>query len=158
MYLFKDNDARAWTVKITVATVKKIRAQMNGLDITKIPEIENGKMELLNRLTDDVVFLVDLLYLICEDQVRERDMTPEQFGASLAGDSIEDATAALLDELIDFFPGAKRKALRKMVDATKKSMQKIKAEVEMILENPEELEKAAEASLRSHMKLPGKSE
>jgi len=38
----------------------------------------------------------------------------------MAGDAIDLATSALLDEIIDFFPEAKRQAFRKILSATRR--------------------------------------
>jgi hypothetical protein len=39
---------------------------------------------------------------------------------AMAGDAIEHATAALLDEIIDFFPAPKRNAFQKILSATRR--------------------------------------
>jgi hypothetical protein len=72
------------------------------------------------------VLLVDVLYAVCKEEADSRNVSDEEFGRSMAGDAIEFATAALLDEIIDFFPEAKRKVFRRILDATRRFETKTK--------------------------------
>ena len=75
----------------------------------------------------------------------------------LAGDSIEDATKAFLDELVDFFPGARRLFLKKAVDLARKYTGEMTDALEKALESPE-LERRVEESMRSSASSPESSE
>jgi hypothetical protein len=121
MKSFTDNQGRAWTLVVNVATIKRVRA-LCAVDLNAIIEVEEGKPEtrLLERLSTDPVLLVDVLYAICQPECERRQVTDEDFGAAMTGDVIEAATSALLDEIIDFFPDAKRQALQKILAATRR--------------------------------------
>lgn len=121
MKSFTDNMGRAWTLVVNVATVKRVRA-LCGVDLNSVIEVEDGKpsAKLLERLSGDPVLLVDVLYAVCKPECEQKGVTDEDFGAAMAGDAIEQATGALLDEVVDFFPEAKRTALRKILAATRR--------------------------------------
>lgn len=108
MRIFKDNAARPWTVAINVDAIKRIRAE-TGVDIIKIGD---GEAKLINQLADDPILLVDVLYAACRPEAENQGITPEQFGQAMAGDAIESATAALMAEIVDFFPSRRRAVLK----------------------------------------------
>lgn len=122
MKSFNDNLGRTWCITVNVATIKRVRAIAN-IDINSIVEIgDDGKpdISLLQRLSTDPVLLVDTLYAICKPECDTKNITDEDFGASMAGDAIEHATAALLEEIVDFFPQAKRMAFQKILTASRR--------------------------------------
>ena len=100
MKSFTDNTGRTWTLVVNVATVKRVRA-LCGVDLNSVIEVEDGKpsAKLLERLSSDPVLLVDVLYAVCKPECDQRNVSDEDFGAAMAGDAIEQATAALLDEV-----------------------------------------------------------
>ena len=114
MRTFKDNAGRTWTLALDVWTVKQVRdlLAMDLLDLGESP----GKPSLLVRLISDPVLLVDVIYAVCRDQAAGAGISDEQFGRAMAGDAIEQATTAVLEELVDFFPSRRRIVLRKAMD------------------------------------------
>ena len=122
MKSFTDNLGRTWTLVVNVAAIKRVRA-LCGVDLNAIVEVDkdnNPSAELLERLSTDPVLLVDVLYAVCKTECDQKGVSDEDFGAAMAGDAIEQATAALLDEVVDFFPTAKRAALQKILAATRR--------------------------------------
>jgi hypothetical protein len=122
MKSFTDNKGRTWTLEVTVATVKRVRA-LCRVDLNSIVELDKNNKpsaELLERLSSDPVLLVDVLYAICKPQADKLGVSDEDFGEAMAGDVIEHATTALLEEVIDFFPEAKRLVMRKILSASRK--------------------------------------
>ena len=122
MKTFTDNKGRTWTLEVTVATVKRVRG-LCKVDLNSIVELDKNNKpsaELLERLSSDPVLLVDVLYAVCKPQADKLGVTDEDFGEAMAGDAIEYATSALLEEIIDFFPEAKRLVMRKILSASRK--------------------------------------
>lgn len=109
MTSFKDVHRRDWVITIDVAALKRVRA------IAKVDLCQIGTHAVDAQLADPVT-LVDAIYAICQPQAQKAGITDEQFGQGLAGDVIEQATAALLEAVIDFFPSARRPTLRAMRD------------------------------------------
>jgi len=127
MRTFKDNQGREWTVEITVAAIKRVRG-LAGVDLMEVLEGSNG---LIEKLVRDPVLLCDVIYAACKPQADERQISDEAFGASMAGDAIEHATAALLEELVDFCPSPRDRAnLGRVLKATRDVMDKARDVVE----------------------------
>ena len=127
MHTFKDNQGREWTVEITVAAIKRVRG-LAGVDLMEVLEGSNG---LIEKLVRDPVLLCDVIYAACKPQADEREVADEAFGASMAGDAIEHATAALLEELVDFCPSPRDRAnLGRVLKATREVMDKARDVVE----------------------------
>lgn len=138
MRSFTDSAGRIWMLSVNVATIKRVRALCN-VDLTQIITLESGeqpKFELLERLATDPILLVDVLYALCQPEAERRGVTDITFGEAMAGDTIESATTALLDEIIDFFPSAKRMVLTKIIAATRRFEAKSKTALEAALGNP----------------------
>ena len=149
---FTDDNGDDWLVAITVATVKRLRALLD-VDLMTILD-ERG--QLLGRFVDDPVLLADVLYVICKPQADEREVSDEQFGGLLAGDTLEKATGAFLEALVDFFPLAtKRKALRRLLEKIHDAQEKAIGLATKKLEDPE-LDKRIESAL-SEASEPGDS-
>ena len=129
---FHDNAGRNWTVTLNVATLKRIRAltEIDLINIISLDEHRKPNVELLERLSEDPILLVDVLYAACKPEADSQNVTDEQFGAAMAGDAIEHATNALLEELVSFFPDPKRKVLQKILDANRRFGETLKRKVE----------------------------
>ena len=151
MKSFTDNLGRTWTLVVNVAAIKRVRA-LCGVDLNAIVEIDknnNPTAELLERLSTDPVLLVDVLYAVCKTECDQKGVSDEDFGAAMAGDAIEQATAALLDEVVDFFPTAKRAALQKILAATRRIETLAKKKLGDLLSSPEFEEKLVSELERS---------
>lgn len=107
MRTFKDNADRTWTVTVNVDAIKRVRSL---LDVDLMEAVEG---RLLERLVGDPVLLCDVIYCVCKEDADAKGISDEDFGRAMAGDAIELATTALLEELVDFFPQGKRELLRK---------------------------------------------
>jgi hypothetical protein len=119
MKTFIDNAGRTWTVAINVNAIKRVK----GLTGVNLLDVVNGDADprdggLLGKLSSDPILLCDILYAVCKPEADPRNVSDEDFGRAMAGDAIDAGTTALLEELVDFFPQAKRrvldKALRKL--------------------------------------------
>lgn len=117
MHIFKDNAGRTWTLVIHVAAVKRVRALL-GLDLYSLVD---DRFQGLAKLLADPVSLVDVLYVLARDEAEKLGISDEDFGAALAGDAIEAASTAFLEELVDFFPDPRvRAGLRKVIETSRK--------------------------------------
>jgi len=107
MSSFKDNQGRSWQIAVTINTVKRVRSLLD-IDLLAIVD---GK--LLERLVNDPVLLVDVLYAVVKPYADEEGISDADFGDALAGDAIDAATTALLEGLADFFPQRRRELLHR---------------------------------------------
>jgi hypothetical protein len=153
MRSFIDNAGRTWTLQINVAAIKRVRGLV-GVDLYKL--IDDG-MEPLAKLVADPVDFVDVLYCLVKTEAEAKQITDEQFGQSLAGDSINLAADAFVEELIDFFPEARaRAALRKTIQAGKQVKSKVLDHMEGLVQNLD-VDAAASSLISSFGNLPESS-
>lgn len=148
MKTFTDNAARTWTVSINVDAIKRVRdlAGVNLLDVV------DGK--LLEQLTSDPILLCDCLYSVVKPEADARKISDVDFGRSMGGDAIDAATTALLEELVDFFPSARRTVLAKAMAKLKTLQSKALAAVETRLDSSE-LDALMETQLKRLMSSSG---
>ena len=149
MKTFTDSKGRNWEVELNIRQMKRVRDTL-GIDLVNV--ISTGKdgtvsTDMLERVESDPILLVDILWVLCEGQAKPAGVTDDDFGSSLAGDSIEDATRAFLDELVDFFPGARRLYLKKAVDLARKFRQESLEVLQKVLASPD-LEERMKTSLK----------
>jgi len=109
MKSFMDSTGRAWSLAINVDAVKRVKALVN-VDLLQAVE---GK--LIEQLVSDPILLCDVVYVLCKPQADQLGVSDEDFGRAMAGDAIEQATSAMLEELVDFFPSRRRALLTKAV-------------------------------------------
>ena len=150
MKTFTDNAERSWNIAINVAAVKRVR-DLTGVDLL---EIVDGT--LIEKLIRDPILLCDIVYAVCKPQADERDPTvsDEEFGRAMAGDAIEHATTALLDELVSFCPSPRdRKNLGQVLEATNRVMDRARDLVEQKLSSGE-LERMADEALAGPAEPP----
>ena len=139
MKTFTDNKDRVWEVELNIRQMKRVRDVL-GIDLVNVISANKDgtvSTDTLERVANDPILLVDILWVLCEGQAKPAGVTDDDFGSSLAGDSIEEATRAFLDELVDFFPGARRLILKKAVGLARKYEMESAAAVAEALESPE---------------------
>ena len=154
MKSFTDNKDRVWEVELNIRQMKRVR-DILGIDLVNVISAnKDGSVstDTLERVANDPILLVDILWVLCEGQAKAAGVTDDDFGSSLAGDSISDATRAFLDELVDFFPGARRLFLKKAVDLARKYETENLEVLEKALASPE-----FEERLKTSLKPPSAS-
>ena len=141
MRTFADNAGRTWTVAINVDAVKRVR-HLAGVNLLEIVE-----GTLIEKLIRDPVLLCDVVYAACKPEADARGITDEEFGRSMAGDAIEQATAALLEDLVGFFPSRKdRENLTRVLATTRRVMDRARDLIARRLDSGA-IEQAAEQAL-----------
>ena len=131
MKTFIDNAGRTWSISVNVSSVKRVKDMLQ----VNLLEIVNG--ELITRLYEDPELLCNVIYVLCRPQAEAQNITDEQFGESMGGDAIDNATAALLEDLVDFFPQARRTTLRKAQEKYQQMQQKAIEMVNAYLDDPQ---------------------
>lgn len=146
MQILKLENGSEWILKINVASAMYVRSRVlrrNGepLDLLRITEVSNpgtpnAKMDLLSEITGDALLLVEIFYALLKSQLDKKNISEEQFYLSLTGDDIERATDALMKELIDFFPEAKKRVLRAIWDTTRTIQQRAEKMLDNLIDTP----------------------
>ena len=128
MQKFVDRKSNVWVVEIDTSTIKRVKT------LTGVNLLECVDGDLIERLSSDVLLLVDVLYAAVQPQAEKQNISDEQFGEGLAGDVISDATSALLEALVAFFPEPRRRLLKtaaaKYAAVQTKAMEMVQAKLE----------------------------
>ncbi|MFA5424524.1 MAG: hypothetical protein WC374_11780 [Phycisphaerae bacterium] len=124
MRSFKDRMGMEWQIEITIGTSIEFKDRL-GLDLDASEQIccphckhllyeENGLLKVSNNSN----LLFKALYVACEAQAIERNLTAKAFYALFSDDSITSANRAFIEALIDFFPNARRReSLTRLVES-----------------------------------------
>jgi len=131
MATFADAAGREWVVDIDVAALRRVRKR---LDLNLMDAIGG---ETLGRLADDPVLLVDVLYVLCQEQAERDGISDEAFGRAMRGDALDAAAGAFLEALADFCPSRKAALLRKLVAKGEEAQETILARAETMLASGE---------------------
>jgi len=118
MKTFVDTAGRSWTLSLTLDAAKRVKGLLGGG--VNLLALEAGDPPLLTRLGTDVILLCDVIYAVLKPQADAADVTDEQFGAALGGETILAAQTAFYEELVDFFRGLGRADLARAVEAQRK--------------------------------------
>jgi hypothetical protein len=110
MPTFKDSVNRSWTIEITVIELKKVKERL-GVDLA---ECGHGNNAIIDRLSMDDVFLVDILAVVLEEQYQKAGLTPEQFVTGLFGQGADDAVNCLVEAIANFLRPQRGRVLRAM--------------------------------------------
>jgi hypothetical protein len=109
MAKFTDHTGHEWQVELFVGHLKPLR-ESHGLN-TRATAKDFSKQ--LGDLIGDEEKLYEVLLLLCERQLKERGIGPEDFAFLLGGVAIRDAAAAVVEAIESFRQGpsaAKEKA------------------------------------------------
>jgi hypothetical protein len=107
---FRDRHNREWVLDLDVYGVEQIHKRTE----VRIDQLIANKAAGLEELMSDPVKFVRVLWVLVEEQAERAGVTPEQFGRSLAGDSLEAAADAFLEALQLFSPRRLRTMLKAM--------------------------------------------
>ncbi len=147
MQKFVDRAGRIWIVDIDNTTLRRVKT------VTGVQLLDAIDGELITRLSSDPLLLGDVLYAICKPQAEKQDVTEEAFGEGLAGNAIDDATHALLEALINYFPESRRRLLRKAAEKQKMIETRGLSAIEKRLDDPNLVERIV-ADLESKLAVP----
>lgn len=117
MRQFRDSKDQIWIIAVDVSAMKSVRSLLK----IELHTLMDDGFEGLNKLLSDPVALGDVLYVLCSKQAAAAGVSDEDFGRRLAGDTLAEASLALTEALIDFFPDpAIRLRMRTAVSKGKK--------------------------------------
>ena len=148
MKTFKDNAGRTWTIAVNVDAIKRVKALL-GINLL---EVLDGK--LVERFASDPILLVDVVYAICKTEADAQNVSDVQFGQAMGGNSLDLATTALMEELVDFFPSQRRAMLRKALEKFHQAETMVLDSINAKLEGPE-LDAQIKKIIEAEPKLPG---
>ena len=146
----------SFELSINFLTLKKIRTALSlpagePLDLLNIVKLKSdGTIDssLLETLAGNSFLLIEMLYIMLRDQLDAKKIAEEDFYKMLSADDIERAVDLLMEELLDFFPEAKGRVLRRFWEAVKRIEEEARENLDMMLED-EGLEKKIRGALSS---------
>ena len=141
MKVFKDNAGREWLIEINVDALKRVKSLL-GVNL-----LDAAGGDLLEKLVSDPVLLCDVIYALVKPEADNRNVPAEDFGRGMAGDAIEKATEAVLEELVNFFPSGKRRVLARAMGKLRELEAVVIETAEKRLQSPE-LENRIRAKLK----------
>ena len=157
MKKFTDKNKNDWILNLTVGTAKRVKADC-GVDLINIIDVQTGAAKsVLEELAANPILLVDVLFSLCRKQAEERGIDDFAFADIFDGETIQNASEALVEEIINFSPPVTQKILMKIYAKNKEVMGENEKELEAILESPE-FDKDLEAFMKSSIGTPESSE
>lgn len=132
---FRDDQGRPWQVALTVASALRVRDNVT-VDVVDEESGEQKAMpfDMVDAANISQTFQVlrsqyakigEILYALLIKQVETKGLSREDFLDGLRGDSLDAATKALEQELVDFFP----QRLRKMIGLLASKMDEVQNEM-----------------------------
>ena len=101
---FKDTEGREWNLAITIATVRRVRKDLD------VDLLNKDMAAVLETVVCDPVMLCDVLFLIVEKEAQRLGVNDEAFGEAMGGDALEEGAKAFLGALGDFTPNPRDRA------------------------------------------------
>ncbi len=106
---FNDSLKRPWSIAIDYQSVKQLRESL-GVNLLSVVEKDS---DLLMRLANDEVLLVDVISVLLTDQIQKQGLTPEQFASGMLGEGLQSAVDALIEGIASFSRPQKGAVIRK---------------------------------------------
>ena len=133
MSKFRDAEGREWKLSLTVGMVTRLRTDA-GFELGKASSADRlGEMLFANPET-----VARVLWVMIERQAEPLGVTPEAFADGLDGPTIEAASTAILEAIIDFFHRAQPAAAmkNKLPEVLGKMDQRITAAMTAAMDSP----------------------
>ena len=135
---FKDTEGRVWTLRITVAAIRRIK-DIAGIDLGDFSVFGEGGP--FSDLGSDSCRLVEIVYAAVKPEADILGVTMEKFMESFVGETVVKASEAFLESLADFFPGSQGLLIRRALELSGKAKEDADAQLRRFVE--ETLEKAS---------------
>jgi len=148
MGAFRDKASRAWEVDINTTTISRVRKRLT----INLLELVLHNNELIDKLADPVL-LVDVLFVLCEDQCQKAGVSDEDFGRALSRDNVEQGLDLILEGVVNFSPRALRPAYQKVLEKARKYETVQQGRVLEAVNSPQ-FEAAMEAELKKRLEIP----
>jgi len=113
MQNFKDENGDTWGIEINRPVLRLVK-QETGILLTDLFEDE---MALLLQLSRDPLLGGDVLWCLCSEQAKRREMDETAFIKATDGDCYEPAIHAVIQAIIDFFPPRQREMMTTLMEA-----------------------------------------
>lgn len=139
MRSFKDKNQKVWNIELNVGTARRVKGECDIDLVNFISLAPNGKSQTstLERLATDPFLLVNVLFSLCREQVKECNVDDFGFASLFDAKTIERASEALMEEIINFSQSAKKKALTRIYQTTRNFAERMDRKLDEVLNSPE---------------------
>jgi len=107
MHKFEDAKGTKWTIQLDTTMTRAIRAEL-GVDLLNLDESSVAD------LVGNDETLVDVISLICTNQIEREGMDGKDFAGCLIGDALDDACDALINEVVFISSHSRRTIVAKV--------------------------------------------
>ena len=121
---FSTAQGKTFNLHINVYAIKDVKDR-TGTDLGKLLNPGNTNLQ---SLLEDPAQLCDVLFVLCEEQANNYNMTDRQFGEAMFGDTFEQAAEAFMVAYASFCPAHQREILMKSLEMGKSQMEQQKIE------------------------------
>lgn len=152
---FCDSIGRQWEPEINVVTIGRVRDRLK----INLLELVVPNSTLPDRLNDPCL-MVDILYLLCLEQVEKLALSDSDFGKAMTPDGIEDGWHAVIEGIVNFSPRGLRPAYQKVMEKARKLDKAQSEKIKTLIEGPAfdaMLDKAISDRLSQLSTLPNES-
>ena len=142
METFKDRTGETWDLDLNIGVAMRLKSRLDFdleyiLDIQSDLSVKDKDKTPLEKLATDAIFMFNVIFVTCEKQCRERNLSEEEFAERFSAETIIAATDALIREIVNFSRPQKRKVLEKLLRINSDLSEKMGAKLDQILEDPE---------------------
>ncbi len=116
---FTDKIGTEWTVELDLPMIRAIKAnehfhdeEGNPLDLLIVTKDKKAGKAMFERLQTDLELMVDLLFVVCQEQAEKAKVPSEDFGRRQDLETIKNGVEAFMEAYIDFFPKDLRQKMR----------------------------------------------
>lgn len=134
---FVDASGRNWNMFLDYQTILRLRKLDPPVDLLALASENPEAKAFLTRLADDEVFLISVLHDLLEPEIKRRGMTPEEFGAALIGEALDNALDSLIEGIANFSRPQRGAMIRKVWSKLKSSESSLTRQASTMLDSPE---------------------
>lgn len=106
MHTFNDAAGEEWSIVLDVTMTRKIRSEL-GIDLHSFDE------NTITQLKTNDEALVDVISVICTEQIKKRELDEVGFAKRMIGDVLDFAYEALMSELVFISRHSRREVVAK---------------------------------------------
>lgn len=140
MKSFRDINGTTWDITGGLSVFERVKTQCS-VDLLDLASTQHC----LTQLSDPYT-LGHVLYQLCAAQAESRGIAPEKFYDLFNGDTLREASNAILEEVVFFCPSAMRPGLTMALEKAKQAEARM---AQMILDRMDEVGREMDAALAS---------
>lgn len=122
MHTFKDAKGDEWSIELDTTMTREIRKEL-GVDLLSMDQKTAAR--LIGEDSESIETLVDMLSIICTNQIKRRELDARGFASRLVGDTIDDACEALVQELVFISRRSRKQVVAKAWEKTRQAEKRL---------------------------------